>query len=570
VKEEISVSPAPKASLRSRLTLWFAGLSLLTLLSAGIYVGRIATEQMKQASGDALLGTARAAAILLGDQLHERQLEIVLLSHAPHFVRGNLDAPEILRSMEQRAKVHTEYAWMGVADAEGKVRQAVSELLVKQSVGSRPWFQEALKGPYTGDLHEAVLLAKLLPGSANGEPLRFIDFAAPIRDEHGSVIGVLGAHAHWSWVTELVESTVSQQGMQREAEVLIVNARGEVLYPERLIGTRYQGDSASGSGNWSDGGDYLTRAVAVESRNGPGLGWFIAVRQPMAVALESAHGLRNQLLLLGVLAAVVFGAVAYRLAQRVSRPIEQLARAAQRLRAGAESFPIPRDQAVREIAQLSQALQEMTRSLLDKERELREANASLELTVEQRTDALTRANEELSRLAARDGLTGVFNRRRFDERLAECQQLFLRGRKPYALLIIDADHFKRVNDNHGHAVGDAVLKQLAQLLQQNTRASDFVSRYGGEEFAVLLPEVGGEQGALAAAEKIRAAVAGAAFAEVGNITISIGLAMASAADGDAGELLKRADHALYEAKRAGRNRVVKAEAPALQEAALSD
>lgn len=563
----LPASSAPKASLRSRLALWFAGLSLLTLLSAGIYVGRIATGQMQQASGDALLGTARAAAILLADQLHERQLEITLLSQAPHFTRGDLDAPALLRSMEQRARAHAEYAWMGVADAEGKVRQAVGELLVKQSVGSRPWFQEALKGPYTGDLHEAVLLAKLLPGSATGEPLRFIDFAAPIRDEHGTLIGVLGAHAHWSWVTGLVESTVALQDMQREAEVLIVNARGEVLYPERLIGTRYQGDLAAGAGSWSDGGDYLTRAMPVGMRRAPGLGWSIAVRQPLAVALASAHDLRDRLLLLGVLAAAVFGAVAYRLAQRVSRPIEQLAQAAQQLRAGAQGFPIPRDQAVREIAQLSQALQEMTRSLLDKERALREANASLELTVQQRTDALTRANEALSRLAVRDGLTGVFNRRRFDERLAECQQLFLRDCEPYALLIIDADHFKRVNDDYGHAVGDAALKRLAGLLQQNTRSSDFVARYGGEEFAVLLPEAGGEQGALAVAEKIRAAVAAAEFAEVGGITISVGLALASRLDGDAGALLKRADHALYEAKRAGRNRVVKAPPP-VEEAVL--
>ncbi|MET0125086.1 MAG: GGDEF domain-containing protein, partial [Pseudomonas caspiana] len=118
------------ASLRSHLTLWFAGLSLLALLSVGFYVGHIATEQIKQASGNALLSTAKSASTMLGTQLHERQLEIFLLSREPHLVRGNLDDPDILPSMELRTQSHSEYAWMGVADTQGKVRQAVQGLLV--------------------------------------------------------------------------------------------------------------------------------------------------------------------------------------------------------------------------------------------------------------------------------------------------------------------------------------------------------------------------------------------------------------------------------------------------------
>ena len=154
-----------KASLRSHLTLWFAGLSLLTLLSVGFYVGHIATAQMRQASGNALLSTAKSAAELLGAQLHERQLEVSLLSRAPLLKRGNLDDPDILTSMELRTQSRAEYAWMGVADSDGRVRQAVNNLLVNQSVQQRPWFQAGLRGDYTGDPHEAVLLAKLLPGS---------------------------------------------------------------------------------------------------------------------------------------------------------------------------------------------------------------------------------------------------------------------------------------------------------------------------------------------------------------------------------------------------------------------
>lgn len=208
-----------------------------------------------------------------------------------------------------------------------------------------------------------------------------------------------------------------------------------------------------------------------------------------------------------------------------------------------------------EIAQLGRSISSMTQSLLTKERELQEANASLEATVTQRTAALTQANADLLKLATHDALTGVYNRRRFDEKLAESSLLFQRTGRTFALLLIDADYFKRVNDTYGHAVGDDVLCQLAALIESTTRATDFVARYGGEEFAVLLPEVEEPDSPDVVAEKIRAAVAAANFPTVGQVTVSIGVSIAQPSDRDSLGLLKRADMQLYEAKGAGRNRV---------------
>lgn len=325
-----------KASLRSHLTLWFAGLSLLTLVSVGFYVGHIATEQMKQASGNALLSTARSAAELLGAQLHERQLEVSLLSRAPLFKHGDLGDPDILSSMELRSQSRAEYAWMGVADANGRVRQAVNGLLVNQSVKERPWFQAGLRGAYTGDPHEAVLLAKLLPGTASGEPLRFIDFAAPIHNAEGQVIGVLGAHAHWSWATRIVDAAVLRKDMTPEVEALIVDHDGKVLYPEALMGQRVANmpvvrENHSDTAGWSVGDGYLTSVVAVPTPSSTDLTWYIAVRQPLDIALQPARILFYKLLVLGVIAAIVFALVAYYLALYLSRPIEQLAKSAKRV-----------------------------------------------------------------------------------------------------------------------------------------------------------------------------------------------------------------------------------------------
>lgn len=544
-----------KASLRSHLTLWFGGLSLLTLLSVGFYVGHIATEQMKQASGNALLNTARAAATLLGEQLRERQLEVYLLSRAPHLERGDLDNPSILKSMQLRTQARAEYAWMGVTDAEGNVRQAVNDLLVGQSVQKRPWFQSGLRGQYTGDPHEAVLLAKLLPGLPNGEPLRFIDFAAPIHNAAGQVIGVLGAHAHWSWVTRIVESAAfSHKNSAPDIQALIVDHDGKVLYPEALLGQRLAVNNPALPG-WTTGNGYLTSMVTVPTPAGTTLSWSIAIRQPLETALQPARLLQYELLMLGVFAAVVFGMVAYYLALYLSRPIEQLARSAKQVQNNHAGAQFPLHHPVLEIAQLGQSIDAMTRSLLGKERELQQANASLEATVAQRTAALTQANAELLSLATHDGLTGVYNRRRFDEKITEYSLLSRRTGRPFALLLIDADHFKRINDTYGHAVGDDVLQQLAKLIQSSVRTTDFVARYGGEEFAVLLPEVAHPDTPEVVAEKIRAAVATADFPGVGNVTVSIGLGLADPADNTHTALIKRADQQLYQAKAAGRNQV---------------
>jgi diguanylate cyclase (GGDEF)-like protein len=176
------------------------------------------------------------------------------------------------------------------------------------------------------------------------------------------------------------------------------------------------------------------------------------------------------------------------------------------------------------------------------------------------------ANERLARLAMSDPLTGLANHRAFHSSLAvECERARRHGR-PLALAMIDVDHFKRVNDMHGHLAGDHVLTEVGERLTASARAGDLVARVGGEEFAWLLPETDLE-GARHAAERARAAMAARPFPEVGPLTVSVGVAELSQAEGPR-ELYRLADDALYWAKRTGRDRAcvygpgMDAEAPA--------
>ncbi len=174
---------------------------------------------------------------------------------------------------------------------------------------------------------------------------------------------------------------------------------------------------------------------------------------------------------------------------------------------------------------------------------------------------LRQTQEELKRLSLVDGLTGVANRRHFDEVLEREWRRAKRDRKPLCLVMIDLDLFKRYNDTHGHLAGDDCLKAVSGALRESLRRpGDFVARYGGEEFAVLLPGTGAGAGRLVA-ESLRTAVQGLEIPhqggpETGRVTISQGVA---ATDGGSPatpqELISLADAALYRAKELGRNRV---------------
>lgn len=187
---------------------------------------------------------------------------------------------------------------------------------------------------------------------------------------------------------------------------------------------------------------------------------------------------------------------------------------------------------------------------------------ALQALVAQRTAELEASREQLRELALRDGLTGLWNRRALMDRLPAELAGAVRDGQPLALLIVDADHFKRINDTHGHPAGDVVLKEIAHRLQRATRASDTVGRYGGEEFIVLLPGLDVHH----AADRQRIETLHRAVSDEPvvlsdgtplTVTCSIGVAAASGEPADHAEsLIARADAALYRAKAQGRHRVV--------------
>ncbi len=183
--------------------------------------------------------------------------------------------------------------------------------------------------------------------------------------------------------------------------------------------------------------------------------------------------------------------------------------------------------------------------------ELSRALAELEKTQEE----IRLQNEELQVLARSDSLTGVSNRRFFLNRLQSLFEATQREGRALCCIMVDIDHFKRINDAHGHGVGDEVIRRVAEVLASEVRSSDAICRYGGEEFLLVLPDVGVERATLIA-ERLRRRVAAPAFARV-PVTASFGLSSSRFGARSSEELIRQADEALYVSKQQGRDRVTR-------------
>lgn len=240
------------------------------------------------------------------------------------------------------------------------------------------------------------------------------------------------------------------------------------------------------------------------------------------------------------------------------------------LRHADSGLQLPADEEALEpwLEQVREAFREMAKSMSVSladvpdqfELQSRAADLIAELSIggEVEVQTMQAQNRVLEQRATTDALTGINNRAAFDSRLASEIERSRRYGRPFALLILDVDHFKRFNDTYGHLVGDDVLKLVSQACSDTIRTADFVARYGGEEFAVIAPEIDLKQAAMFA-ERLRKAVEGRTYAYNGqslNVTVSIGVAAVNSECHtiEAKPIIRVADAALYQAKQSGRNR----------------
>jgi signal transduction histidine kinase/ActR/RegA family two-component response regulator len=419
-------------SIRTRIALIFGISSLLLALGLSVIVSQTTRRQLEREAGTALSELAFQMADKLDRGMFERYRDIQIVSSLDQFQNSTATPAQQKILLEKLQATYTDYAWIGLTDANGKVLVSTGGLLEGQSVANRPWFMAAKNAPFVGDVHEAVLLDKLLPPlAADAEPRRFVDVAVPIFNSDGSLRNVLGAHLSWNWAREVENSllqALQKQNDRSQIEMFVLSSpdtagqRKLILAPRyftaapspgtpmptlvssqpsdlsRLAETifqspnRYQSEVRwpSDMGANETAATYLTGVARADGyRDYRGLDWLVLVRQPTEQAFALGVDLQWQILGWGIFLGVFFAFIGWLLAGQISRPLLALAQAANQLRLRQPTatetdknsllnMPLPTLTGKDELAVVSRSLNNLVSNLMEREQELSSLNARLD------------------------------------------------------------------------------------------------------------------------------------------------------------------------------------------------
>ncbi|MEK3793832.1 diguanylate cyclase [Paenibacillus sp. FSL R7-0204] len=534
-------------SLRTLFSIAFAVIIILLTAILSYVIGNRSTTSVEVSIGSSLAAEANQMSEKLDQFMWSRSGEIEVLSKLNAF-QEPVEPAEAGGLLNQLKKSLPVFTWVGFLDKTGNVVASTDRILQGTNISQRPVFQQALKGTFVGDVHDAVLLSKLLP-NPTGEALQFVDVSVPVMDKQGQTSGVLAAHLSWEWSREVEASIVNPlKERLKGVEVFVVSKKDDtiLLGPEALTGKRMTAavlqQARSGKSSYvieqERGRDsYLTGyAYGDGYMNYPGLGWTVIIRQPADIAFASVHQLERFILISGLLTAAVFALIGWLLASWISRPLRDITRTADLLSSGAD-VEIPASTRFRDVAILSASLRGLVNNLTKTETKL----------------------SYMSDMALHDKLTGLPNRAALDEFLAHAVSKAKQKRTTLSFLYMDLDGFKKVNDSFGHAVGDALLQEVAFRLMDCTRDNEIVARLGGDEFVIILNTSAGKpmKEAEVVASRIISKINQPILIKGEELRVgcSVGAAVWTPDGGDTTLTLRLADEALYISKRSGKNRI---------------
>ena len=275
------------------------------------------------------------------------------------------DPNRIRAALERMQSGSPDFAWIGFAGADGQVRVGTHKVLEGSSVASSPWFMSGLHGPVVVDVHDLVLVNPLSNGTSEN-PRRFIDVAAPVRDSHGTTIGVLGAHIDWKWAQDLRGIFLGMR-QARDTTLSIIASDGSVLLGNRL-GEKLFSASQLHSIQFNrrgtlpvDGVTLAGYAVPDGHLDYPSLGWIVIAERPVAVALAAARETALVILGVGLLAAVFGLGGSFFVANRVAKPLQDLTAEAERIGRDPGALMLPHMRGSTEILHLTTALRSLLR-----------------------------------------------------------------------------------------------------------------------------------------------------------------------------------------------------------------
>lgn len=532
------------SSFQNRIILLIIGIIVFLTAALSAVIGLRAGNDFKKEAGTALSNTAYQMASRLDQYMWGRTLEVRILSEIPLLKRQG-DPSEVERLLNKLMENYPSSSWLGMTDSNGKVLAGTDGILVGQSLAKRPVYVEGIKGEFIGDVHDAVLLANLLP-NPTGEPMKFVDISVPIKDYENKTIGVLVAHLSWKWASQLEQGMFKMLKDRAQEEIFIVSQLDNVvlLGPKEMLGKKLELESVkkAQAGEvswvqeyWPDGKEYITGfAFGSGYLDFKGLGWTVLVRKPIDVAYVTVYRLQIFIWSIGIFFTLIFAMIGSGMAGSIAKPLREIAKAADQLRFGG-TVKVPGHKGIKELEIVADSLRELIQTVSERDSQLR----------------------QMENMAFYDRLTGLQNRLGL-EKFMENAQTFIDEHQDFLMVILymDLDGFKSVNDTYGHQAGDVVLKEVARRLKGNIREGELAVRIGGDEFvAILLAEKGKEQvTAGKVAKRIIDDINMPILIEKNKVTVGCSVGCTFWSGGaELKEAMETADKALYIVKKAGKN-----------------
>jgi diguanylate cyclase (GGDEF)-like protein len=527
----------PVLSIRARLII-VALMAITPLIFERVHGLERARSERAQIAQTQVIDLARSGAEAQRGVVYSMRALLQLVAHVyAASPEQQPDCNQILSSLAANAPwIHA----LGIIGLDGRMKCSTNPRAVGLNVYDRPYFQNALHS-------RDFALSDYLTMRVRDVPT--LVATVPILKQDGSIDGVVAAAVNLQWIGNLAATVGQHPGIS----IALVDGNGTLVAasPEgnKLIGRNFADHALAR--------DMMTEDEGVTTATGfDGVRRIFAyVRVPwtrarLAVGLDEAvvhsgidHQISTAYLQLALFAVLVLLAAWFGGEHLILRPIKSLVQIAARFGSGELQVRAAQRPLIAEFEPLAVAFNDMAVKLAAREEELRIANQHLE------------------ELASIDGLSRLANRRRFDDELERQWRRAAEQRRPLALIMVDIDHFKLFNDQYGHVRGDACLRAVGETL--SLVAPDeavLVARYGGEEFVLLLPGLDTARAAVLG-EDVRGAVEellmAHAEAPCGLVTVSVGVAsLVPENKQSAAHLIEAADHALYAAKRRGRNTVV--------------
>ena len=458
---------ARQLSLRTYLAIFGVVLTVATAGVLALVTEDAATRQLERQIGDNLALLASETAEKLDRGIQERRQDIQVETQALADAGPGQGAAAVRKRLDALRGASASYAWIGYADAVGKVLAATDGVLEGEDVAQRPWFSGAVSSAFFGDVHRAVLLEKHLNPNG-GEPLRFIDVAMPVFARDGAFTGVLGAHIDWRWIREATAAPDPGAPIQ----TLILSAAGKVLLGPRdlqdstlsLAGVMAarQGFHGHRIERWPDGRTYLAGyRLSRGFRDYPGLGWVVIVREPLDQAYAPVKVLSKQFFMVGTAIVVLFAALGWFLAVYISRPLMAISGAALSLQQDQANVAFPISNRFREVAVLSRSLTSLV-------------------------DTLRQRETQLAHQASHQHVTDLPNRSHFTAILDGAIDAAAAQGKQLAVLVFCLDRFNTVTDALDNAAGTTALLAMLDRIKACSDGAGALGHLDKEQFVLFL------------------------------------------------------------------------------------